>query len=100
MSGQWASYEGNNGRRVTGVVVRVTGYGDYDLWVGNTLVRCPQTRGRITAVQLLDRMAVEAGPDYRDPPDLPLCHNDECFKFIPPNHTAVYCTNQCALMDA
>lgn len=28
------------------------------------------------------------------------CENSECRNFIPPDHVAVYCSNDCARMDA
>lgn len=98
---EWRRVE-HGGKTVVGVVIRVpyfSGFAAYDLWNGHRIVRVQNTPDVVSA-SLLDRLAVETAPDWRDPPNRVLCYNDDCFEFLPVGWHAVYCSNECAWRDA
>jgi hypothetical protein len=103
---------------VAGLVLR-DGHGWVDLWEGRTVefatdrklgeradgvrrVRISQNGSeRLHRLTPLEIMAIVGQPNYVElPEDKRLCMLEDCFNWLKPGWTAVYCSNECAWRDA
>lgn len=63
---------------------------------------CPSCKGKGWIVSTLakEKRAAELLMGEEIPDGIRRCENEDCRKPLPPNHVAVYCSNECAMRDA